>query len=103
MNLQKKMSINLDLSFTNLSYKKTFETELCMKTKFSAEINYKLIHNFDAFAGLSYNVLASDKVADSGLQKYAEDITKTNIQTTTFKSVKLQYWPGVSVGLKYNI
>jgi hypothetical protein len=100
---EKKVSLNIDLSFTNMSFKKTFETQLCMKTKLSTDINFRINKKLDVFAGLSYNIFASDNVMDTELQNYVREIVNSIIQNKTFKSVKMQMWPGISIGLKYMI
>jgi hypothetical protein len=100
---EKKLSLNFDLSFTNMSYKKTFETQLCMKTKLSTDINFRLNKNLYLFTGLSYNILTSDKIIDKDLQNYLSETLKQIMQTRTFKSVRLQSWPGLMLGIKYNL
>lgn len=100
-NQVKKISQNYDLSFTNMSFKKPFETQICMKIKLSAELNYKLTHSFDLFGGLSYNLFVSDRTVDIDLQKYVNRISNSKINSFNFKSVAAQHWPGVLFGIKY--
>jgi len=100
---EKKLSFNYDLSFTNMSYKKAFEIQVCLKTKLSADINYSITKKIDLFAGLSYNIFSSDKIIDVALQDYVSSITKSYILETQFKSVKMQLWPGAQLGLKWRI
>ena len=96
---EKKVSLNYDLSFTNMSYKKTFEIQVCIKTKLEADLNIKLFKNFDLFTGVSYNVFTSD-TSDVKLRTYITQLSKPNIQSTSFKSVTLQFWPGLVFGFK---
>jgi hypothetical protein len=100
---EKKISFNYDLSFTNVSYKKAFEIQVCLKTKFSTDLNYSITSNVDLFAGLSYNIFSSDKITDLALQEYVSKITKSYILETQFKSVKMQLWPGAQLGLKWRM
>jgi len=100
---EKKISFNYDLSFTNMSYKKAFEIQVCIKTKLSADLNYRLSPKIDAFAGLSYSIFSSDKIIDTELQQYVSDITNSYIIETQFKSVKIQLWPGAQLGLKWRM
>ena len=102
-NMEKKFSPNYDLSFTNMSYKKTFEVQVCMKIKLAADLNYRLNKSFDVFGGLSYNIFASDKNIDIDLQNYIEEITNSKVNSFVFKSVRAQHWLGVSLGFKYRI
>ena len=97
---EKKISFNYDLRFTNMSYKKAFEMQVCLNTKFSTDLNYSITSNIDLFAGLSYNIFSSDKISDVALQEYVSKITKSYILETQFKSVKMQLWPGAQLGLK---
>jgi hypothetical protein len=100
---EKKISLNYNLSFTNMSYKKSFETQICLKSMLSTDINFRLSKMLNLFAGLSYNLFVSDKIMDKELQNYITNVTNSYISSTTFKSVWMQYWPGLSVGLKYRI
>jgi hypothetical protein len=100
---EKKLSFNYDLSVTNMSYKKTFETQVCLKTKLSADINYRLSPKIEVFTGLAYNVFTSDKINDTALQNYVSEITITKTYSTTFKSVTLQHWPGFEFGFKWRL
>ena len=99
----KKVSINIDLTATNMNYKKIFEIQTCMKTKIESDLNIRLNNSFNLFAGLSYNVFVSDKILDEDLQNYVRNITKSDIQTTTFKSIRMFFWPGLSIGLKWEL
>jgi hypothetical protein len=100
---ENKTSLNYDLSFTQMSYKKTFEIQFCIKTKLQADLNIRLNKKLDIFTGISYNIFASDKIIDTELQNHITNITNSYIFTTTFKSARMQHWPGVSLGLKYVI
>lgn len=100
---ENKTSLNYDLSFTQMSYKKTFEIQFCIKTKLQADLNIRLNKKLDIFTGISYNIFASDKIIDTELQNHITNITNSYIFTTTFKSARMQHWPGVSLGLKYGI
>jgi len=100
---EKKLSFNYDLSFTNMSYKKAFEIQACIKTKLSTDVNYSVTPKLDLFAGISYNIFTSDKLIDVGLQEYVGKITKSYILETEFKSVKMQLWPGAQLGFKWRI
>lgn len=100
---EKKFSLNYDFSLTQMSYKKTFEIQFCMKTKLQADLNIRLNKKIDLFTGISYNIFASDKIIDLELQNHITNITNSYISTTTFKSVRIQHWPGVSLGLKYRL
>ncbi|MEI7595323.1 MAG: STN and carboxypeptidase regulatory-like domain-containing protein [Bacteroidota bacterium] len=102
-NQERKLSLNYDLSFTNMSFKKTFETQICMKVKLSADINYRINQRFDLFAGLSYNMFASDKIIDLALQNYIDKTSNSKVNSFDFRSVRMQHWPGALLGLKYRI
>ena len=100
---EKKVSFNIDLSATNMNYKKIFEIQTCMKTKIESDINIKINKKLDLIAGLSYNVFVSDKILDEGLQNYVSKITNSYIKSASFKSVKMLFWPGVTIGVGYRI
>lgn len=100
---EKKYSFNYDFSLTQMSYKKPFEVQFCMKTKLLSDLNIKLGKRFDLFTGLSLNVFCSDKLIDLELQDHITNITNSFISTTTFKSVRMQIWPGLEIGIKYRL
>lgn len=102
-NPNKKVSMNFDFSLTNYSYQKIFEIEVCMKTKISTDVNIKLYKNLEIFAGLSYNIFASDTLIHTNQQKYIDEIVRTGIIVGEFKSVTMQLWPGANLGLKYRL
>ena len=100
---ENKISLNYELSFTQMSYKKPFETQFCEKIKLSSDLNIKLYNQLYLISGLSYNIFVSDKTEDTELQNYVTKITNSYILNSTFKSVKMQLWPGLTFGLKYFI
>jgi len=99
---EKIVSLNYDLSFTNMSYKKKFEPQVCLKTKIEADLNIRLYKKFDVFTGVSYNVFTSD-TSDVNLQTYITQLSKTDIKASSFKSVTLQFWPGLVFGFKLKL
>jgi len=100
---EKKTNFNIDLSATNMSYKKIFELQTCMKTKIESDVNIKINKKLDLFAGLSYNVFVSDKILDEDLQNYVRKITNSKIKYNAFKSVKMLFWPGFTIGIGYKL
>ena len=99
---EKIVSLNYDLSFTNMSYKKKFEPQVCLKTKIEADLNIRLYKKFDVFTGVSYNVFTSD-TSDVNLQTYITQLSKTDIKASSFKSVTLQFWSGLVFGFKLKL
>jgi len=95
---KKNHAINFDFIYTAVHDWDDQDLSLGDKIKFQPIYNYSFTKNFNAFAGPSINIYASDTQPESGEYK---NIAPYTIWDQTYSTIRMQMWVGFKAGFRF--
>ena len=98
----KRFSINIDLTTTQINRDMKWEDTTSSKYKFAVGLNYRLSKHWFVSAGPSLNLFATDK-ENIETRNYITDVSPHNFYYSTSGETNYQAWVGYFVGVKFKL
>jgi hypothetical protein len=99
---EKKFSINIDLTATQINRDSIWLSKITMKNKLNIGLNYNVFRHWSINAGPSLNLYISDNKY-SGLRDYITDVSPHNFYNKTYSGNNYQAWIGCYLGVTFRL